>query len=267
MGNDAASTGRFSEAAAEALAYEELWAPMLRPVGDRLLAIAPLDGARRVLDVGTGVGSLLHPLRAAAPDATVVGVDRVAAMVERAPPSFPRAVMDAHDLGLRAGAFDGVVVALVLSLVADPARVLAEAARVLNPGGWVAAATWADNAYNPALEAWEAALVDAGTGLARHRRGTHLVASAEHLQVLLEDVGFAPRQASTWRLEHPESAAHFLARHSALGAGRAALADLEPAVRASCLEQAAASLGRMAPEAFVFRAEVAFAVAHRPQNG
>jgi phosphatidylethanolamine/phosphatidyl-N-methylethanolamine N-methyltransferase len=47
------------------------------------------------------------------------------------------AVMDAHDLLYDDASFDCVVGQFVITLVADPERVLSECARVLKPGGQI----------------------------------------------------------------------------------------------------------------------------------
>ncbi len=80
----------------EAHAYRELWAPVLRSAGRSLLQELAHTPVQRILDVGTGVGTLLPDLRAAFPDAFVLGVDRAHGMIALAPEEFPRAVMDAR---------------------------------------------------------------------------------------------------------------------------------------------------------------------------
>ena len=47
------------------------------------------------------------------------------------------AVMDAHDLRYDDASFDCVVGQFVITLVADPERVLSECARVVKPGGQI----------------------------------------------------------------------------------------------------------------------------------
>jgi ubiquinone/menaquinone biosynthesis C-methylase UbiE len=44
-------------------------------------------------------------------------------------------VMDGHSLAIPDGAFDAVALHLILAVIPDPARCLAEAVRVLRPGG------------------------------------------------------------------------------------------------------------------------------------
>jgi ubiquinone/menaquinone biosynthesis C-methylase UbiE len=89
----------------------------------------------RVLEVGIGTGSIAMPMRQAG--RTVVGVDLARPMllhaIERLGPVVAEA--DAQHLPIASGSAPAVVAIWVLHLVADPAAVLAEVARVLTPGG------------------------------------------------------------------------------------------------------------------------------------
>src|SRR5690349_8316777 len=88
-------TERYS---AEADVYERMWAGGLRNVGLELLEHLPLGEAGTVLDLGTGVGSLLPDIEAAAPNALILGVDRAEGMLRHSPRRFPIAVVDAMEL-------------------------------------------------------------------------------------------------------------------------------------------------------------------------
>jgi SAM-dependent methyltransferase len=91
-----------------------------------------------VLDVGVGTGAVALGLVELG--RTVVGVDLSRPMLERAVERLGARVAQADGaaLPLRAASVDAVCVVWVLALVADPAGLVAEAARVLRPGGRVA---------------------------------------------------------------------------------------------------------------------------------
>jgi len=77
-------------------AYDELWSPIIRPAGERLLEHLALSNGERVIDVGTGAGALLPALRVAAREGQVLGVDRSQGMLRLARDKFagPLALMD-----------------------------------------------------------------------------------------------------------------------------------------------------------------------------
>ena len=104
--------------------------------GDVLAAdIDPyLGDAERVLEVGVGTGIVAAAFgRRGRP---IVGIDIAAEMLarahERLGPRVARA--DAHALPVPTGIVDGAYLVWVLHLVADPAAVIAECARVLRRG-------------------------------------------------------------------------------------------------------------------------------------
>ncbi|WP_189249371.1 methyltransferase domain-containing protein [Streptosporangium pseudovulgare] len=105
----------------------------LRTLSYRLLGVAP--GAT-VVDVGCGAGRAVAEM--AELGATAVGVDvdeRMVATARRRRPHADVRLGDACDLPFGDGELTGYRAEKVLHDLADPARALAEAARVLAPGG------------------------------------------------------------------------------------------------------------------------------------
>ena len=115
-------------------------------VADDTVEAAVVDAIGRrpfdsLLDLGTGTGrmlELLHPLYARA-----IGIDASPNMLSVARANLDRAGIgeaqvrlgDIYNLTLPRDSFDVVTVHLVLHFLDDPERALAEAARVLRPGG------------------------------------------------------------------------------------------------------------------------------------
>ncbi|MCJ2094909.1 methyltransferase domain-containing protein [Methylobacterium sp. J-072] len=96
---------------------------------------APLPG-KRVLDIGCGAGTLAQ--RLAEDGAAVTGVDPGAAALEKARSAVPGTRFEAASaeaLPFPDGSFHGAVMLNALHHVPDPAAALAEAARILVPGG------------------------------------------------------------------------------------------------------------------------------------
>jgi ArsR family transcriptional regulator len=106
-----------------------------------LLGLLPQGNLGRALDIGTGTGRLLELL---APRlASGLGVDASRAMLALARARLARPglthcavrLADMYRLPLPDGGFDLVLLHMVLHHAEDPAAALAEAARVLRPGG------------------------------------------------------------------------------------------------------------------------------------
>ena len=128
-----------------ALPYAVLTAqPVWRAHGGELAALCALGPGMRVLDLGCGPGESAFGMLERAAGTEVVGVDLSASMIRfaslrrRLEPTGARATFvqaDAMALPFGDATFDAVTGHSFLYLVPDAARVMAEVARVLRPGG------------------------------------------------------------------------------------------------------------------------------------
>jgi SAM-dependent methyltransferase len=251
--------------ASEAEAYRELWAPVLEPLGKTLLRSMPLERARRVLDLGCGVGALLPRLREAAPRALVVGLDRTEAMVTLAPREFARTVGDAARLPFEGSCFDAVTMAFMLFHLPEPTAGLVEVGRVLRPGGTLGVLTWGGENTSRAFLEWDAELEDhgapsAGPKLAWHER----VDTPQKVSRLLERDGFEDVTSRIEMLVERPTRDEFVARRLKLGCCRHRMEALEEAARPGFVEAATRRIASLAPEDFEEESEVIVSVARRP---
>ncbi|MDX6555999.1 MAG: hypothetical protein QOD86_2194 [Miltoncostaeaceae bacterium] len=209
--------------------------------------LEPRPGAR-LLDAGCGTGEdALALVGLVAPGGRVTGVDLSAEMVTEARRRCGDAggalefvAADLRDTGLPDGAFDGCRVERTLQHLENPARAVAELARVTRPGGWVIAAEpdWgtlvidSDDDAASAAVAWGAAgglrsgrvgrtlrrlMLGAGLEEVTLRTRTLVVTELRRAEVLF-DLGGATERALTSRRLPLEVAEAWLAALTAADA-------------------------------------------------
>ncbi|MFE7274046.1 class I SAM-dependent methyltransferase [Streptomyces sp. NPDC057623] len=125
-------------------AYADSYARLCAHPVPRLLDAVQVRPGMRVLDVGTGPGTVAAA--ACARGAMVTAVDAEPTMVELAVLAAPAAdvrVAVLPELPFRDGEFDAVVANFVLNHVGRPKVALAELRRVLRPNGRIALTIWA----------------------------------------------------------------------------------------------------------------------------
>jgi SAM-dependent methyltransferase len=246
--------------------YATSWGPVIRPIGHRLLQAFPWEGARRVLDMGTGAGTHLPEIRRLARGACIVGVDRAPGMLDLArQQGFPLAQMDGVDLGFRSSSVDVIVMAFVLFHLDDPVVALKEARRVLRPGGVIGTATWADDPETEASRAWEQELDDHGAWdpLPARPRRDELMNTPEKMTALFSLAELRPERVWIERFVHRWDLDGLSLMHSTFGKTKRKLESLDPSARAAFLERVHERLLRLPPEAFVYRAAVVCGLARR----
>jgi SAM-dependent methyltransferase len=129
--------------AGQATAYERSFGVLCAYPADHLLDAAGVGAGCRVLDVGTGPGTVAA--RAVGRGAAVVAVDAEPSMLD----AVRRRVSAAEvrhavlpDLPFSDGCFDAAVANFVINHVGDPAAAIAELRRVVRRGGRIAVTIW-----------------------------------------------------------------------------------------------------------------------------
>ena len=178
-------------------AYERYMGEWSKQLAPQMADFAQVRDGDRVLDVGSGPGTLTRELASRLGAAAVSAVDPSQPFVSVARASIPgidvrRATAEA--LPFPDGVFDAAVAQLVVHFMRDPVLGLSEMARVTRPNGVVAACVWSyGEERGPLGPFWQVAReldaeVEGESNLAGTRRG--------HLAELFEAAGLTRVEAS-----------------------------------------------------------------------
>ena len=229
-----------------AAGYARWWAPIIAPAALGVLdevAGAIDGGATRVLDIGTGTGTLSTAILRRWPRVRVTAIDASSGMIEMAGAEadrllsgaerdrIERHVAFADEMPLADGSIDVAVSSFVLQLVPNRFLALREAHRVLVAGGRLAYVTWlADNrAFAPDAD-FDDALDEVGVGAREWEDRPGDVPSVDRAISQLRRAGFADVRASAGLLEHPFDVEGYL-RFMTEFDEEDLLAEMEPDVR------------------------------------
>jgi SAM-dependent methyltransferase len=221
--------------AANADAYARAMGRLSRRLADPFLAFAAIPRGAAVLDLGCGTGNLAVALAEADPTARITGIDIAPGFVAAARAAVPSARFieaDAMALPFESASFDAGLAMLVLPFPPEPDVAAAELARVIRPGGIVAAAMWDVTGGMPIfrLLADTVALAVPGGGEMRDRLYRIRLARPGRIAATLAKAGLAVTAETeiTIRVDYPDGETFWTAwsGHSGvLGPYLAALPD------------------------------------------
>jgi SAM-dependent methyltransferase len=128
-------------------AYDRMMGRWSAIAGEEFLDWLGLPNGLRWLDVGCGNGAFTEVIVERCAPATVMGIDPSEGQLAyaRTRPVLKAVEFrlgDAEAVPLGDNSVDVAVMALVLSLLAEPVKAAAEMTRVVRPGGWVATYMW-----------------------------------------------------------------------------------------------------------------------------
>lgn len=136
--------------------HDERLVEITAPVTERMLDLAKLESAHRILDLACGTGEPALAAASRAKSGSVVALDFVEEMLEFAREKadtrglhnieFQKA--DAEELRFSDSSFDVVTVRFGLMFMPEPLNCLKKAYRVLKPGGHIVGAVWSSPKEN-----------------------------------------------------------------------------------------------------------------------
>jgi SAM-dependent methyltransferase len=270
----------------DAADYERYWAPVLEHTAEHLLDyvddyvrfVIRRDGAVRILEVGSGTGSLVLRMLERWPHASVIATDGAAAMVERTRERVSAAGFadrtqfvtgTADSLPVADASVDLVISTFVLQLVPDRLTALREAYRVLAPTGMVAYLTWLDRderePFLPAEE-FDEAVYDLGIDEPEGADEPHAgdVRSGRTATNELRKAGFAKATAREDVLDHEWTLDSYI-EYKLEYDERTLLNSLSDEQRGALVRNAGNRLAQLEDRDFWWHAPVVFARAEKPR--
>ncbi len=246
--------------------YDSLWSPIILPPAQQVVSSLELESGSLVLDVGTGTGALIPTIRAAAPAATVVGLDAAAEMLRlaQAHTGAPVIRADAAALPIDEATADAALLAFVLFHLNDPALAITEAARVLHGGGRVGTVTWRRESTLRAYEVWDAALTEAGAPPLPSPRADAGLDTVDGIAALLTTAGLQPTRVWLEPLSHQWEPSAYWQMATGSGLNRTRLRRIDADARPEVLARARERLGTLPREDYAWSGEVVCAVAIKP---
>jgi ubiquinone/menaquinone biosynthesis C-methylase UbiE len=147
IAQDAKVTEAEAKMFAVSAGYERFMGRWSRLLAPGYIEFAGVKNGDRVLDVGTGTGSLASAIEERMPASQVVGVDPsegfIAFAQKNAKSSRARyEVGDAQALKFKDASFDRTMALLVMNFIPDHNKAIAEMRRVTRPQGVVSACVW-----------------------------------------------------------------------------------------------------------------------------
>ena len=127
--------------------YERFMGRWSRILAPHFIAFAGVKNGDRVLDVGTGTGSVAATVEASMPVSEIVGIDPSAGFIAHAQKNAKSTrarfeVGDAQALKFNDASFDRTLSLLVMNFIPDHNKAIGEMRRVTRPQGIVSACVW-----------------------------------------------------------------------------------------------------------------------------
>lgn len=189
---------------ADAEAYEIRTGRWSRLVGDKFIDWLTVPSGLRWLDVGCGNGAFAERIINRCAPEEVVGIDPSSEQLAYARAKLGTSlakfeVGDAQRLSFADDSFGAATMALVIQFLPDPAAAVAEMARVVRPGGWVAAYVWdypgGGSPVSPVLAAMKS------LGMALPSPQGSATSQRDTLLMLWKDAGLKSIDTSVIRIE------------------------------------------------------------------